>query len=114
MPKFHKFLEGPYGRIEVTETGLLVGRIAHWFLRRRADTGPESEFWDLSATLQFVFEAAWNDPDYEKTVLVQIGKGREARWHRIIQEPSQRTALEGRSLIMERVVTVTHGNGSDG
>jgi hypothetical protein len=108
MPLFHKFLEGPNGRIEVTETGLLVGKIAHWTLRRRAEQGSDSDVFDLHATLKFVVEAIWNDPDYEKTVLVQIGRGSLARWHRIVQLPGQRTALQGNSLIMERVNTATH------
>lgn len=110
MPKFHKFLEGPNGRIEVVEKGLLVAKIAHWTLRRRADTGPDSDFFDLHATLAFVVESAWNDPEYDKLVTVQIGKGSLARWYRIVQSPGQRTALSGRSLIMERVDTAAHGD----
>lgn len=108
MPKLHKFLEGSNGRIEVTDTGLLVGKISHWTLRRKADQGPDSDFWDFHATMQFVMAALWDDPEYEKTVLVQLGRGSLAVWHRIVQQPGQRTALQGLSLIMERVDTVTH------
>jgi hypothetical protein len=38
-------------------------------------------------------------------VVIQFGKGVGGRSHRIMQEPGQRTALEGKSLIMERVKT---------
>lgn len=106
MPLFYKRLEGPNGKIEVPHLGMLIGKIAHWTLTRRADTGVESDYWDLHAHLAMVNPAIFSDPDYEHEVIVQFGKGVGGRSHRIIQEPGQRTALEGKSLIMERVKTV--------
>lgn len=105
MPLFYKRLEGPNGRIEVPHLGLLIGRIAHWTLTRRADTGADADFFDLHAHLAMVNPALFNDPEYEYEVIVQFGKGVGGRSHRIVQEPGQRTALEGRSLVMERVKT---------
>jgi hypothetical protein len=100
LPAIFRKIDGRYGRIEVPFLGALIGNINSWTLTRRADRGPDSELFDLHAALSFVNEAMFHDPDYEKVVFVRGGKGQE---YRLEQVSGQRTVLQGRSLIMERV-----------
>jgi hypothetical protein len=69
-----------------------------------APQGPDSNFFRLHANLEFVSKALFEDPSFEKRVIVQLGRGRAGRSHYLVQEPGRRTALEGRSLIMEGVL----------
>lgn len=104
MPLFHGRLLGPSGRIEDPERGILVGKIGNWTLTRMASEGPDSNFYRLHANLEFVSKAIFDDPSFEKRVIVTLGRGRAGRSHYLVQEPGRRTALEGRSLIMEGVL----------
>lgn len=99
---FHRRIEGRYGRIEVPYLGIRIADVVSWTCLRRAETGDEAAFYNFSAILGWAQEALFNDPDYEKVVIVRVGKGPE---HRVVPQGSgQRTALNGRSLVMERVI----------
>ena len=69
---------------------------------RRADQGPESDLYDLHAVCSFIQKALFEDPGYQKLILIQPGRGRAYRLVPV-EGPGQRTVLSGRSLIMERV-----------
>ena len=101
MPPIFKRIEGRKGRIDIPFIGAVVGNIISFTLTRRADRGPEAEFYDFHAALSFISEALFNDDDYQKRVIVVVGK----RPFRLdpAEGPGQRTALQGRSLVMERV-----------
>ena len=107
MPSLHKLITGFHGRVEISDLGAVIGEMATWRLMRRGDTDnnsrdPEADFYDLSADLRFVNDALFNDPDYEKRVTVQAGKG-QSYVLEPVPGPGQRTALRGRNLVMERV-----------
>jgi hypothetical protein len=100
LPAIFRRIEGRHGRIEVPFLGALIGDISNWTLTRRADRGSDSEYYDLHAVLSFVNPAMFNDPDYDKSVIIRGGKGQT---YRVDQVPGQQTVLQGRVLTMERV-----------
>lgn len=101
MPALFGRIERLRGSIDIPRLGAPVAEIVSATLSRRSKEGPESDLYDLHATLSGVNAALFNDPEYEKRVIVRLGK---QAWLLEPQEgPGQRTALAGRSLIMERV-----------
>lgn len=102
MPLLFRLVEGKGGKVDIPDLGIHVGTIAWFRCVRRAPEGPEAEFYDLNAVFQSVTPSLFDDPDYEKRVILTPAKGRS--WLvRPSEGPGQRTALNGRSLVMERV-----------
>lgn len=108
MPAVFKRTSGFHGKILIPDLGAVIGETATWTLTRRGSEersrDPEAEFFDFRADLKFVNDALFNDPDYEKRVIIQAGKGQAYRLEPV-DGPGQRTVLTGRNLIMERVRT---------
>jgi hypothetical protein len=106
LPAVFKTQRGLHGRIEIVDLGAVIGETISWVLTRRGNDenrrDPEAEFFDFRADLRFVNEALFNDDEYEKKVYINGGKGQS-----YLLEPvpgkGQRTALTGRSLVMERI-----------
>ncbi len=106
MPAIFKRLQGQHGRVEIPDLGALIGNMSSWTLTRRGSSensrDPEAEFFDFHAVLTFVNEALFGDPDYEKRVVIQAGKGMSYLLEPV-DGPGQRTALTGRNLSIERI-----------
>jgi len=101
MPALFGRYEPLRGSIDIPRLGAPVAEIVNGTLIRRAREGPESDLFDLRATLGSVHVALFNDPEYEKRVQVRLGK---LSW--VLEPepgPGQRTALTGKTLTMERV-----------
>ena len=111
MPPVFRRIDGTHGFIEIPMLGTRIGEIGPWTLTRRGEAhlnpqDPEAAEFDLTATLTLVpNEALWNDPDYEKRVVISMRRGKRTWTVQPVEGPGQRTALNGRSLIMERVIT---------
>lgn len=108
MPGLYKRIDGLVGRVDIPEIGAHIGDFVSATLTRRGEVednprDPEGSFYDLHAVLRFVNKALFEDPDYQKVVTVWVKRNPRRRW--VLeprQGPGQRTALQGRSLIMER------------
>jgi hypothetical protein len=98
---FFKNISGVGGGIEVPFIGIHVATVAGWQLKRRGDEGPDAALFDLHASLSFVNQAIWADKDYEKEVILELGRGRPK--YKVEQGPGFKTALNGRMLVMEGV-----------
>jgi hypothetical protein len=72
-------IEGKGGSIEVPHVGIHVGTINFWYVARRGDDGRDADLFDLHASLSFVNRAIFDDPDFEKVVLVHRRNGRVYR-----------------------------------
>lgn len=94
-------IEGVGGGIDVPFIGIHVATITQWRLVRRGDDGRDAALFNLHAALSFVNRAIWEDPEYEKEVIVQLGRTRIR--YRIDQSEGFKTALTGKSLTMEGV-----------
>lgn len=108
MPGVFKRITGHHGRIEIPDLGAVIGETVSWTATRRGDDensrDPEAEFYDFRAELRFVNDVLFNDPDYEKLVIINAGKGQSYRLEPVPGD-GQRTVLTGRVLVMERVRT---------
>ena len=107
VPGIQRLITGFHGKVEIPDLGAVIGETSTWRLMRRGDTDnnprdPEADYYNLSADLRFVNDALFNDPDYEKRVTVQAGKG-QSYVLEPVPGPGQRTVLNGRNLVMERV-----------
>lgn len=101
MQTFWKNISGVGGGIEVPFIGIHVGTIGAWSLKRRGDEGRDAALFDLHASLLFVNQAIWSDPEFEKEVILDLGRGRPR--YKIEQEPEFKTVLSGKMLTMEGV-----------
>jgi len=107
VPGLYGRMNGFQGRIEIPDLGAVIGEMNTWTLIRRGNTtensrDPEADNYDLTADLRFVNEALFGDADYEKRVIIQAGRG-QSYVIEPVEGPGQRTALNGRKLVMERV-----------
>lgn len=106
MPLLFSRIQGTNGSIDVPRLGVPIAEMSGWTLTRRGDVGgegtgteAEANYFDLRAVLARVTEGIFRDPDYEKRVILVL-KGQK---YLVTQAPGQRTALTGRSLVMEKV-----------
>jgi hypothetical protein len=90
----------PAGTVEVPFLGAKVGELQSWTLQRRGDQGPDAGLYDLHAVFSFLSDALWNDPEYDKVVLLNLNPYRQ---YRLETTTDSRTVREGRSLLIERV-----------
>lgn len=94
-------IEGFGGGVEVPYIGIHVATIAKWRLTRRGEDGQDAALFNLHAALSFVNRAIWEDPDYEKEVIVELGRGRMR--YRIEQVEGHATMLTATALTMDGV-----------
>lgn len=90
----------PAGVVDIEFLGGKVGDLASWTLTRRGDEGPDSNLYDFRAVFSYVAEALWDDPDYEKRIIVNLSKNKQ---YRLQQTDGFPTVRSGRSLLMEGV-----------
>lgn len=90
----------PAGVVDIEFLGGKVGDLASWTLTRRGDEGVDAGLYDLRAVFTYVAEALWDDPDYEKRVVLNLNPQKQ---YRLQQAEGFRTVRNGRSLLMEGV-----------
>ena len=90
-------LSGVDGTIRIEALGALIGTMGRWTLTRRGDDGPKAGLYDLRAVFSYVNPHLWDDADYEKTVVIKLGK----QQFRLVQEPGSTARLEGLGLLMD-------------
>lgn len=74
----------------------------YWLLTRRADTPSDVEEWDLRAAFSYINQFAFERrPD--RVVYVTLGDPRRDGRQFRLEETGGRTALDGKSLLIERV-----------
>lgn len=90
----------PAGVVEIPFLGAKVGEFSSWTLQRRGDQGPDAGLYDLHAVFSFVSQALWDDPDYDKRIILNLTPTKQFRVQR---EPDMRMVLSERSLLIEGV-----------
>jgi len=93
-----KSLRGEEGYIEAKYIGAPIGTFVSWSLTRRGEAGPAAGLYDLYAVFRYVNTALFEDPDYEKEIVLKLSKSKRLR---IVG--GQRTELVGKQLRMEGV-----------
>lgn len=117
MPGFLPRIPALRGRIDIADLGAHIGDFVDGTLTRRGDAAvnsrdTEADYYDLHAVLRFVNKHLFEDPDYTPIVRVWTKRNPKRKWILVPQPgPGQRTALQGRSLIMERVALVEEKHG---
>jgi hypothetical protein len=94
----------PAGIVDIPFLGAKVGEFSNWSLERRGDSGPEMGLYDLRAVFAFISAALWEDPDYEKQIILNLNPFRS---YRVIRQPDMRMVLSDRSLLIEGVTIVS-------
>lgn len=97
-------IEGRDGRIEIPTLAAPIGELSSYSLTRRADQGTEAGYYNFHGILKWVVEALWLDTDYTKRVIVKHPGGGVEYLIVPVEGPGQRTALSGKSLVMDRVI----------
>ena len=90
----------PAGVVDVPFLGAKVGEFANWTLTRRGDEGRDADLYDLRAAFSFVVEALWEDPDYEKRIVISLNPRKHFR---LEQAQGYATVRQGKSLVIEGV-----------
>jgi hypothetical protein len=103
VPLLFNRVSGVSGSIDVPRLGVPIAEISSWTLTRRGEMEPgtdtEANYFDLRAILSRFTQAIFDDPEYDKRVILVL-KGQK---YLVTQAPGQRMALTGRSLVMEKV-----------
>lgn len=94
----------PAGIVDIPFLGAKVGEFSSWSLERRGDSGPDAGLYDLRAVFAFVSTALWEDPEYEKRIVLNINPFKQ---YRLEQVPGMRMDLAGKSLLIEGVTLVS-------
>lgn len=90
----------PAGIIDIPFLGAKVGELAQWTLQRRGDHGRDAGLYDLHASLSFLSDALWDDPEYQKRIILNLSPSKQLR---LEQADGFTTKREGRSLLIEGV-----------
>ena len=99
----------PAGYVDVPFLGAKVGEFSSWTLQRRGDNGPDAGLYDLRAVFTFVAAPLWDDPDYEKRIVVRLTPRKQFR---LELAPDAVTVRQGQSLLIERVTIHDDSQGS--
>lgn len=105
-------INGVKGRVEIPSLGALIGTMAEWNLTRRGGDGTgegASGLYDLRAVFSYLNPHLWDDEDYEKQIVITIGRHKQFRVHKANDEE---TVLVGRTLLMKGVSISEHHEGS--
>lgn len=103
---FQRF-SGPKGRITIPALGAHIGTMNQWELRRRGgDDDPKAGTYDLRAVFSYINPHLWNDGDYVKDVIVEMGRGRQHIQLRVHLIDAEETVLRDRTLLA-RGVTIS-------
>lgn len=95
-------ISGVKGEVRITSLGALIGTMSQWSLTRRggengADEG--DDLYDLRAVFSYLNPHLWADEDYDKEIVVTLGRTKQFR----VQGHGEETVLAGRTLLMKGV-----------
>ncbi len=93
-------ITSPAGVVDIEFLGGKVGDLSSWTLTRRGDDGPDADLYDLRAVFAYISEALWDDPEYDKRIILSLNKQKQYRLHQAEGFP---TVRNGRNLLMEGV-----------
>ena len=100
---FQRFT-GPKGRVTIPALGAHIGTMNQWDLRRRGgDDDPKSGTYDLRAVFSYINPHLFHDEDYEKDVIVEMGRGRQRIQLRVHLIDAEETVLRDRTLLARGV-----------
>jgi hypothetical protein len=96
-------INGVRGECRIPTLGALIGTMSQWQLARRGgeDGDPGgSGLYDLRAVFSYLNPHLWADEDYDKEIIVTLGRTKQFR----VQKASdEETVLVGRTLLMKGV-----------
>jgi len=113
MPRglFQK-ISGEQGSVTIPTLGVQVGTMSQWrlTLRPAADGSDDSDgLYDLRAVFNQFQPYLWEDEDYEKLIVVVLGRGKQRLQFRVQKASGEATVLTGRTLLMKGVSIHVHG-----
>lgn len=99
---------GIEGTVTIPSLGALIGKMDKWSLTmRRDEEDSDGEgavgLYDLRAVFSYFNPHLWEDKDYEKDIVVVLGKGPQRLQFRVQQANGEETVLTGRTLLMKGV-----------
>lgn len=101
MPGLAQTMSGDAGRIRVRSLGTDVGKMVKWTIKQMKRGDETLPIWRLEASFNYFNRALFEDPDYEKVVLITIDK-RTGKQYRLRQlEGHKAPTYEGGRLLME-------------
>jgi hypothetical protein len=95
-------INGVKGEVRIASLGALIGTMSQWSLvRRGGEDGAEGGdgLYDLRAVFSYLNPHLWADEDYDKEIVVTLGRSKQFR----IQGHDGETVLVGRTLLMKGV-----------
>ena len=105
-------LSGVKGRVTIPALGAHIGTMNQWELRRRGDDDdPKSGSYDLRAVFSYINPHLFHDEDYEKVVIVEMGRGNQHLQLRVHMVDGEETALRDRTLLMKGVTISEYRDG---
>lgn len=107
---FQRF-NGQKGRVLIPALGAHIGTMNQWELRRRGgDDDPKSGTYDLRAVFSYINPHLWHDADYEKEVIVEMGRGNQHLQLRVHLIDAEETVLRDRTLLAKGVTISDYGD----
>jgi len=98
-------IRGEKGKVEIPALGALIATMSEWSLTRRGGEDAVSALYDLRAVFSYLNPHLWGDEDYEKEIVVTLGRSKQFR----VQKASgEETVLVGRTLLMKGVSIHEH------
>jgi hypothetical protein len=95
-------MSGVKGEVKITALGIHLGTMSQWSLVLRGgedDADGGNGLYDLRAVFSYLNLHLWEDEDYDKDVVITLGKKRQFR----VQGHGGETVLAGRTLLMKGV-----------
>jgi len=98
---------GAEGKVELPELGAVVGQFQKWTVsKERKEDGTATGRLKFRGELKYINKSLFNDPDYERQVIITLQRDRRARTkkqYRVDLMDSGKVSLQGRVLLMEGV-----------
>ncbi len=96
-------ISGTKGEVRIPSLGALIGTMNQWMLTRRGGEDGADEgngLYDLRAVFSYLNPHLWEDEEYEKQIVLTLGRTKQFRVQRASDEE---TVLIGRTLLMKGV-----------
>lgn len=101
MPGLAQTMTGSAGKIRVRALGTDVGRMVKWTVRLMKKGDDTLKVWKLEATFSYFNRALFDDPDYDKTILITVDRATGKQYRLRPLEGYAPPVFEGGRLLME-------------